>query len=182
MITIIIGTNRAGSVSAQVGSFVSTVYDELDIQNQLLDLTELPPETFSPEAYAEKPPRVIEFTNQVLASSGLVVIAPEYNGSMAGALKLFIDMLPFPESFENRPVSYIGIAAGQFAGLRPVEHLQQVFGYRNAFNYPRRVFIPAIGSIMKAEGGLEGHDFAERIREQAKGFAAYCRSLGTLSP
>ena len=180
MITIIIGTNRAGSVSAQVASFVATAYDDLGMENQILDLAELPPETFSPEAYAEKPARVIEFTDQILASSGLVVIAPEYNGSMAGALKLFIDMLPFPESFEDRPVSYVGIAAGQFGGLRPVEHLQQVFGYRNALNYPRRVFIPAVGSVVKAEGGLAKHEFGDRLREQAKGFAAYCRSLGSL--
>ena len=181
MISIIIGTNRAGSVSAQVASFLSTVYDELRIKNQTLDLAELPPETFSPDAYAEKPARVIEFTEQILASSGLVVIAPEYNGSMAGALKLFIDMLPFPESFEDRPVSYIGIASGQFGGLRPVEHLQQVFGYRNALNYPRRVFIPAVGSVVQAEGGLGKHEFGERLREQAKGFADYCRSLGKLA-
>ncbi len=153
----------------------------MDIDNHVLDIAELPPETFSPEAYAEKPPRVVEFTDQILASSGLMVVTPEYNGSMAGSLKLFIDMLPFPESFEDRPVSYVGISAGQFGALRPVEHLQQVFGYRNALNFPRRVFIPAIGSIMKAEGGLDGHDFGARIREQAKGFAAYCRSLGTLS-
>ena len=181
MITIIIGTNRTGSVSAQVAAFTATIYNDLGIENQILDLAELPPATFSPDAYVEKPARVIEFTDQILASSGLVVIAPEYNGSMAGALKLFIDMLPFPESFEDRPVSYVGISAGQFGGLRPVEHLQQVFGYRNALNYPRRVFIPAVGSVVKAEGGLAQHEFGERLREQATGFVAYCRSLGTLS-
>ena len=181
MITIIVGTNRAGSATSKVAAFVATVYDELGIENHVLDIAELPPETFSPEAYAEKPARVLEFTDQILASSGLVVITPEYNGSMAGALKLFIDMLPFPESFEDRPVSYIGISAGQFGARRPVEHLQQVFGYRNAFNFPRRVFIPGVGSVMKAEGGLASHDFGERIREQAKGFTAYCRSLGTLT-
>ena len=181
MITIIIGTNRAGNVSAQVAAFVASAYDELGIDNHVLDLAELPPETFSPEAYAEKPKRVIEFTDQILVSSGLVVIAPEYNGSMAGALKLFIDMLPFPESFEDRPVSYVGIAAGQFGGLRPVEHLQQVFGYRNALNFPRRVFIPAVGTVMKTDGGLANHHFGERLREQATAFVAYCRSLGALS-
>ncbi len=181
MITIIVGTNRAGSVSAQVAAFAATVYSELGIENQVLDIAELPPETFSPEAYAEKPARVVEFTDHILQSSGLVVITPEYNGSMAGALKLFIDMLPFPESFEDRPVSYIGISAGRFGALRPVEHLQQVFGYRNALNFPHRVFIPAVGSIMKTEGGLENHDFGDRIREQAKRFITYCRSLGTLS-
>jgi NAD(P)H-dependent FMN reductase len=180
MITIIVGTNRAGSLSAQVAAFVATVYDQLNVENKVLDVAELPPETFSPEAYVDKPARVIEFTDQILASSGLVVVTPEYNGSMAGALKLFIDMLPFPESFEDRPVSYIGISAGQFGALRPVEHLQQVFGYRNALNFPRRVFIPAVGSVMKAEGGLANHEFGKRIREQANGFIAYCRSLGTL--
>ncbi|MFP6900354.1 MAG: NADPH-dependent FMN reductase [Opitutales bacterium] len=181
MITIIVGTNRAGSVTSQVAAFVAMVYDELGVENCILDIAELPPETFSPEDYDEKPTRVVEFTDQILASSGLVVVTPEYNGSMTGALKLFIDMLPFPESFEDRPVSYIGVSAGQFGGLRPVEHLQQIFGYRNALNFPRRVFIPAVDSVMKAEGGLADHDFGDRIREQAKGFTAYCRSLGTLS-
>ena len=181
MITIIVGTNRAGSVTAQVAAFVASVYDELSITNQVLDIAELPPETFSPEAYVEKPARVVEFTDHILSSSGLVVITPEYNGSMAGALKLFIDMLPFPESFEDRPVSYVGLAAGQFGGLRPVEHLQQVFGYRNALNFPRRVFIPAVGAVMKAEGGLLASDYASRLREQAQAFLTYCRSLGKLS-
>ncbi len=181
MITIIVGTNRAGSVSAQVAAFVATIYDELGAKNKILDIAELPPETFSPQAYTEKPARVVEFIEHILASSGLVVIAPEYNGSMSGALKLFIDMLPFPESFEDRPISYVGIASGQFGGLRPVEHLQQVFGYRNALNFPRRVFIPAVGTVMKADGGLENSDFGERLREQAKGFLSYCRSLGALS-
>ena len=80
MITIIIGTNRAGSVSAQVASFVATVYDDLGIENQLLDIAELPPETFSPEAYAEKPARVIEFTDQILAGFHLddTVYGPLY--------------------------------------------------------------------------------------------------------
>jgi chromate reductase len=180
MITIIVGTNRSGSVSAQVAAFVAKVYDELGVNNRVLDIADLPPETFSPNAYVEKPPLVVEFTEQILASSGLFVVTPEYNGSMPGALKLFIDMLPFPESFEDRPVSYIGISAGQFGGLRPVEHLQQVFGYRNALNFPRRVFIPAVGSVMKQSGGLEASDYGKRIREQAKSFAEYCRTLGKL--
>ena len=180
MITIIVGTNRTGSVSAQVADFVAKVYDELDINNRVLDIADLPPETFSPNAYVEKPPRIVEFTEQILASSGLFVITPEYNGSMSGALKLFIDMLPFPESFQDRPVSYIGISAGQFGGLRPVEHLQQVFGYRNALNFPRRVFIPAVGSVMEQSGGLESSDHGKRIREQAKSFAEFCKALGKL--
>ena len=180
MITVISGTNRRGGVSAQISAFVAEIYASLGADVDLLDLAELPLETLSPDAYVEKPPRVLDFIDQILASSGLVVIVPEYNGSMPGVLKLFIDMLPFPESFEDRPVSYIGLAAGQFGGLRPVEHLQQVFGYRNALNFPRRVFIPAVGSVVKAEGGLYASDYADRLREQAQAFLAYCRAVGKL--
>ena len=180
MITVISGTNRTGSVSAQVAAFIAEAYADLGAKVGILDLAELPLETLAPDAYVEKPARVLEFIDQILASSGLVVIVPEYNGSMPGVLKLFIDMLPFPESFEDRPVSYVGLAAGQFGGLRPVEHLQQVFGYRNALNFPRRVFIPAVGAVMKSEGGLPASDYASRLREQAQAFLAYCRSLGKL--
>ena len=74
---------------------------------KVLDLSDLPSETFSPDAYSEKPPKVLKFTEQILNSSGLVIVVPEYNGSMPGALKLFIDLLPYPESFEGRPVCYI---------------------------------------------------------------------------
>ena len=181
MITVISGTNRTGSVSAQVAAFMAEAYADLGAEVGILDLAELPLETLAPDAYVEKPARVLEFIDQILASSGLVVIVPEYNGSMPGVLKLFIDMLPFPESFEDRPVSYVGLAAGQFGGLRPVEHLQQVFGYRNALNFPRRVFIPAVGAVMKSEGGLPASDYASRLREQAQAFLTYCRSLGKLS-
>ena len=40
----------------------------------------------------------------VLQAEGLIVVTPEYNGSLPGVLKYFIDMLKFPESFEQRPV------------------------------------------------------------------------------
>ena len=101
----------------------------------MLELSELPPETFSPTAYVQKPSKVLEFTDKVLQSSGLVVVSPEYNGSMSGALKLFIDLLPYPESFENRPICYAGIASGQFGALRPVEHCNKSLD-TNAHNFP----------------------------------------------
>ena len=93
MITIIAGTNRRGSVSSLFADQISSIYNQLDVDSKVLDLSDLPPETFSPDAYSEKPPKVLKFTEQILNSSGLVIVVPEYNGSMPGALKLFIDLL-----------------------------------------------------------------------------------------
>ena len=120
MIALIVGTNREGSLSSVLTHWLAGVYKELGIDYKILDLTCLPSEIFSPKAYLEKPEKVKEFIEIILESSGIVVVTPEYNGSMSGALKLFIDMLPFPESFENRPICYVGIPSGQFGALRPV--------------------------------------------------------------
>ena len=68
----------------------------------VLDLAKLPPEIFSPASYAEKPKSFQPFADAVLQSTGLHVVTPEYNGSVPGVLKYFIDMLKFPESFEQK--------------------------------------------------------------------------------
>ena len=180
MIILITGTNRKASKSSVMARCLSLMYDEMGIENKVLELNELPPETFSPDAYIVKPPKVLEFTQDILNASGLVVVTPEYNGSMSGALKLFIDLLPFPESFEGRPVCYVGLASGQFGALRPVEHLQQVFGYRNAYNFPKRVFIPAVHDFLDDEKGILDEDLATRLKEQASSFVEFCRNLGKL--
>jgi chromate reductase len=180
MIILIAGTNRKSSKSSVMAHCLSAIYDEMGIENKVLELEQLPPETFSPDAYREKPRKVMEFTEDVLNSSGLVVVTPEYNGSMSGALKLFIDLLPYPESFESRPICYVGIASGQFGALRPVEHLQQVFGYRNAHNFPKRVFVPAVHEFLDEEKGILDDDLATRLKDQAREFVEFCRNLGKL--
>jgi NAD(P)H-dependent FMN reductase len=177
MIVIISGTNRPGSNTRHVTSHVEANYKSLGVKTQLLDLAELPPEIFSPTAYAEKPARFREFTNAILASDGLVVVTPEYNGSVPGILKYFIDMLPFPECFEQRPVCFVGLAAGIWGALRPVEQLQAIFGYRNAYLFPERVFMPGIGKLLNEAGQFTNPEMEKRLGKQAEGFVGFVESL-----
>ena len=72
----------------------------------------------------------------------------------------------------------MGIASGQFAGLRPVEHLQQVFGYRNAYNFPRRVFVPTVHQVASPENGITDETLKSRLTDQAEQFLEFCRSVG----
>jgi NAD(P)H-dependent FMN reductase len=140
---------------------------------QVLDLAKLPPEIFSPTSYAEKPASFRPFSEGVLNADGLIIVSPEYNGGMPGVLKYFIDMLKFPESFEGRPVCFVGLAAGMWGALRPIEQLQMIFGYRNAFLYPGRVFLPRVDDVLDDDGSLKDADVLERLVEQAKGFVDF---------
>ena len=114
MITLVVGTNRPGSNTRKVAAHLEEFYRELQAPLRVLDLAKLPPEIFSPSSYAEKPKSFQPFADAVLQSAGLHVVTPEYNGSLPGVLKYFVDMLKFPESFEHRPVC--------FTGLRPLAH------------------------------------------------------------
>ena len=177
MITIISGTNRPGSNTRKVAGCVQASYQSLTVKRQLLDLADLPAELFSPTSYAAKPTSFSQFTDAVLTSDGLVVVTPEYNGSFPGVLKYFIDMLPFPESFEQRPVCFVGLSAGMWGALRSVEQLQTIFGYRNAYLFPDRVFLPGIGNLLDAEGRFANEEMEKRLQKQAAGFIGFVERL-----
>jgi len=179
-ITVIVGTNRPGSRTRRVALRLLDRYAKLDdVQAELLDLGELPTSLFLPAAYAEKPAAFKPFSDRVLASDGLHIVSPEYNGGMPGVLKLFIDHLPFPESFENRPVAFMGVAAGRFGALRPIEQLQAVFGYRNAHIFPSRVFIASAAQVLDDTGEPTDPYLPGQFDAQVAGFAEFVRKLRT---
>jgi NAD(P)H-dependent FMN reductase len=178
MITIISGTNRANNNSIKVSTHVADVYRRMGEAVEVLDLQKLPPEAFLPEVYAEKPASLTgPFTEKVLSADGLVVVVPEYNGSFPGILKHFIDLLPFPQSFNCRPVAFIGLAAGYHGALRPVEQLQMVFAYRNAHLFNRRVFIPSVHKALAGDGSIQDEDLVRRLDEQAQHYVKFIQSL-----
>ena len=177
MITLVIGTNRPGSNTRKVAAGIGQIYAGLKVPLNVLDLAKLPAEIFSPAAYGEKPKAFLPFADAILGSAGLHVVTPEYNGSVPGVLKYFIDMLKFPESFENRPVCFTGLSAGVWGALRPVEQLQAIFGYRNAYNYPGRVFLPQIHSLLDDSGKLKDAELIGRLQDQAEGFTEFVEKL-----
>ena len=175
--TLIVGTNRPGSNTRKVAKQIEGLYAELRTPLHVLDLAHLPPSLFDPGSYGEKPAAFKPFSDAVVNASGLIVVTPEYNGGVPGVLKYFIDMLKFPESFEHKPVCFVGLAAGMWGALRPVEQLQAIFGYRNAYLYPERVFIPGIGQQLDAEGRVKDAELVQRLRQQAQGFVQFVGAL-----
>ncbi len=177
-IVIVPGTNRAGSLSFMLAGTVKAQYEALGAEVDLIDLKEMGPAFLEPKAYKEAGDEVKAMVDRFLASDGAVFIVPEYNGSYPGVLKLFIDMLPYPQGFDSRPVSFIGLAAGEFQSLRAVEHLQGVTGYRNAYNHPRRTFIgKSYERFDMATGKLKETELEERLMKQAESFITFMTAV-----
>jgi NAD(P)H-dependent FMN reductase len=177
MIVILSGTNRPGSNTRRIVRELEAAYAALGVPHEVLDLARLPLDAFLPTAYAEKPAGFAPFAEAVLRADGLHVVTPEYNGGVPGVLKYFIDLLPFPESLEGRPVAFTGVAAGTWGALRPVEQLQAIFAYRNAHVFPERVFLPRIHELLDDAGRVKDDELRQRLHAQAAGFAAFVQKL-----
>lgn len=178
-LVVVSGTHRAGSRTRRVAELVRRRYAAQEgVEVTLLDLADLPSELLDPTSLDARPEAFAPFQEPVLAADGLVVVTPEYNGGFPGVLKLWIDHLPFPESFELRPVCFVGLSAGRWGALRPVEQLTALWGYREGFVFPRRVFLFDVASHLPdgADDLVPGlaRDLLDR---QVEEYVDFCRRL-----
>jgi NAD(P)H-dependent FMN reductase len=173
-ILIVSGTNRPGSSTLRIARRVEQHYRDARVPTGLLNLEDLPPEVFSPQSYANKPPAFQAIQQKVLDCAGMHVVLPEYNGSFPGVLKYFIDLLKFPESFEHKPAAFTGVTSGSWGALRAVEQLQLVFGYRNAHIFPDRVFISSVFQKFPPNAPPADQPLDDRLARQARNFAQFC--------
>lgn len=176
-IALVAGTNRTGSQTLRVTKIYQKLFEAAGATVELVDLMKLPSDIFTPDAYASKPIAFGPFNEAILYSDGVMIVTPEYNGSFPGVLKMFIDMLKFPEAFEKRPVAFTGVAAGKWGAIRSVEQLQMILGYRNAFAFPERVFLPHVESQVAADGTFTDPLIRELVDKQVKGFVDFVRKL-----
>jgi len=179
MFYIICGTNRPGSRSLEICNLVKPLYEKNFAEVEILNLQDIELNGLKNNSYGdgEKPRSLTTAIEKLDKSEGMLVVCPEYNGSMPGALKYFIDFWSYPKTFEYRPVGFIGLG-GAFGGLRPVEHLQQVFGYRNAFILPNRVFIQNIWNVLK-DGKITDQTINDLLAEQADKFHKFVTGLNS---
>jgi len=176
-ILIVSGTNRPGANALKIARILESLYRAAGVDAEVYSLEAMPREIFDPASYATKPAAFAAQQQRVLDAAGLHLVVPEYNGGFPGVLKYWIDMLKFPESFERRPVAFVGEAAGVWGAIRPVEQLQQIFGYRNGYIYPDRVFIPQVHQKLDAEGKLNVPETQQRLEAQVRGFIEFVRAV-----
>jgi len=74
-------------------------------------------------------------------------------------------------------VCFVGLSAGTWGALRPIEQLQAIFGYRNAYIFPERVFLPGIRELLDESGRLKDPELLKRLQTQAEGFVDFVERL-----
>lgn len=174
---IISCTDRPESRSLEVSNYIKSLYEAEGISPQVISLEDFPLADVQGGVYGEDIPTVNTFREPIINADALLFVIPEYNGGFPGILKMLIDYLPFPKAFEKMPMAFVGVASGAFGALRAVEQFQMVANYRNALQFPERVFIQRAHNEFDAEDGIR-NDFQQQLLEsQTRNFISFVRAL-----
>lgn len=174
MIEIIIGTSRPGAYSRKTGNTVFEIYKSLGADVGLIDLKDLPKEAFSPDAYEDRPRAIKEFSDRLLGAKGVVIVTPEYNSSLPGVLKHFIDLWKFPDTFK-RIFCLVGVSSGYWGGVRAAQDLGELLLNRGGLIFPEKVLLPNTESLFDENDKMIGDKEKSRLEKQAKNFIEFLK-------
>jgi len=141
------------------------------VEMDLADLTDIP---FYNADITDKPASVVRVLEQIGRADALVLACPEYNYSLAPALKNILDWAsrePNNALLAGKPVAILG-AGGGMGTSRAQYHLRQVCVYLDLhpLNKPE-VFANAFAGGFNADSDLTDERIAGLITEQMQALA-----------
>lgn len=171
MITVISGTNRRESESLlfarQMADFLQANSSEVV---KLLSLESIPHDWFHADMY-EKGQQSTSLRHLqdefILPADKFLVVSPEYNGSIPGALKLFLDACSIREyqtNFKGKKAGLVGVATGRAGNLRGIDHLTSILHHMGTIIMPAYLPISRIGNL--TDDGTILDEITLKIMEQ----------------
>ena len=144
---------------------------------EVADLADVP---FYSQDIAARPPAVERLLAQIGAADALVLACPEYNYSLAPALKNALDWAsrePGNTLLAGKPVAIMG-AGGGMGTSRAQYHLRQVcvFLDLHPLNKPE-VFANAFAGAFDADGNLTDAKLIQLVAAQMQALATWTRRL-----
>lgn len=133
-IGIIVGTNRNDSFTGTIGKYYEKQLKAKGQQTQLINLNNLPHDFAFSALYQNSGKNVDfnEFQKAIDTCNKIIFIVPEYNGSIPGVVKTFIDGLRHPDSLSNKKVCLVGVSSGVLGNAVGLGHLNDILSYLNA--------------------------------------------------
>ena len=164
-IASIAGSTREGSFNRALGAAAARALEAQGAQVTAVDLAEydLPLYSAALEANAF-PPDARRLKQMLSAQHGLLVVTPEYNGSIPPLLKNAIDWASRPtdgeamlalSAYRGKAAAVMSASLSPFGGMRAVTHLRQILGTVQMLVIPEQVQLPAAHMAFDDQGALK---------------------------
>ncbi len=165
-----------GRMSRALARLLDAVRDvEPSVETQLVDLADYRISFADGRPLEQLGDDSARVVGEVAAADGLVFASPVYRGSMTGALKNLLDLLPV-EALRGKPCAILAMGATQHHYLGVDWHLRDVLAWFGALTLPTSVYL---SSADFAEGALTEGAAAE-LRALAEALCRFTTAAATL--
>ena len=155
MLTLISGSNRIGSNTRKVVAAYEQCLQARGQAYEVLDLAALPADAFGPCREGERHPVIIDWQERYIRpATHLLVASPEYNGSIPGVLKAFIDYCDI-QAWRHKQALLVGVATGRAGNLRGMDHLSNIFLHCGITVHPNKLPIAQVGKLLDEQANLD---------------------------
>lgn len=123
----------------------------------------------------ERPHAVAALADAIVAADALLVVTPEYNGSVPGVLKNAIDWMSRPAgggALRGKATAVAGATTGQYGALWAQQDLRRILGIAGARVTPGELPIARAQHVFDESLRLRDPLVAERLRKHVEALVA----------
>lgn len=172
-ITIISATNRADSNTKKVANHYLSVLKSKGVTADLFSLKNLPESFLFSDLYGKRSTEFQKIIDKYIEhQTKFIFIVPEYNGSFAGVLKVFLDSIS-PKFWTDNKVCLTGVSSGRAGNLRGLEHLTNIFNYLKVNVYHDKLPISRVDTLLDEAGNIKDTETQNAIDMQLEGFLRF---------
>lgn len=152
-ISIISASVRKGRYSHRVALFFKNFIEENNIAfPEIIDLADYNFPVFDERLSYQKTPSgsMLEVSERIKNSDGIIIVTPEYNGGYPASLKNLIDLL-YAEWY-RKPVAISTVSDGPFGGMQVIISLQYTLWKIKAWTVPALFPVPEVDKNFNHDG------------------------------
>ena len=172
-ITLISGTNRIDSYTEKVANYYQTQLKLRGVESSILSLKNLPEAFISSDLYGKRSNEFQTLIDSHIANeTNFIFLVPEYNGSFAGILKVFLDAIP-PKLWLDKKACLVGISSGRAGNVIGLEHLTTILNHLKIHIYHHKLPISRVDTLIDESGNLTDLETQKIIAYQLDGFSRF---------
>ncbi len=180
MITVISCTNRSHSNTMKFAQiYAETLRATTSEGVELISLEDVQEGLLKSDMYQED--NISETLKKLqdtvlIPTKKYVFVVPEYNGSIPGVLKLFIDALSIrklKETFGGKKALLVGVAMGRAGNLRGLEHLTGMLCHIGMMVHPNRLPISGCHLLLNDANKIKDDTTSKIIQNQINDFLSF---------
>ncbi len=163
-ISILSSSVRDGRKSHRVALYLQHYIQENKLaESEIIDLREYKFPVFDERLRLQKNPTemMMQFAEKIKLSDGVIIVTPEYNGSIPASLKNVIDLLY--DEWHHKPIAISTVSSGQFGGSQALITLQFVLWKMHAWTVPASLPIANVAEAFDQKGVAADQDVMNNL-------------------